>query len=251
MPGSFLSSSINRDIGSANRDIRQSSFTSIVILSAAFFPFVQDDKRKGRHLESADAEPTQHAADGGLHHRIDLACGFVHRGKNQILQHLDVARLHHLRIDTQTKELLAAIHFRRDRAATRRGFDYGLLHFFLQRVVLRFRFRHQILQIESAHSGFSASPCSQSPYESAPRIFPACAARRDLVLPGCGLRHWKPCRTALLPRVAFLRWSRSLRPGPSSASPPDRELRWPLRLPAAWLPRSATYQLPWPKPRPR
>src|SRR5438034_253667 len=33
MPGSFLSSSINRDIGSGNRDIRQSSFTSMVIVS--------------------------------------------------------------------------------------------------------------------------------------------------------------------------------------------------------------------------
>src|ERR1700736_2247889 len=249
MPGSFLSSSINRDIGSANRDIRQSSFTSIVIQSAKFLHFVQDDKGKGRHLESADAEPTQHAANRGLHHRIDLACGFVHRGKNQILQHFDVARLHRLRIDTQTKELLAAIHFRRDRSATRRGFDYRLLHFLLQRVVLGFRFRHQILQIESAHGGFSASPCSQSPYESAPRIFPACAAPRDLVLPGCGLRHWRPCRTALLRLVAFLRWSRSLRQGLSSASPPARELRWPKRLPAVWPRRSATYQLPLPKPR--
>jgi hypothetical protein len=50
----------------------------------------------------------------------------------QILQHLDVSRLHGFGIDAQAEQLFAAVHFGGDGSASGRGFDDGLLHFFLQ-----------------------------------------------------------------------------------------------------------------------
>lgn len=118
--------------------------------------------------ESRDAQTTQHAADGGLHLSIDFAGGFVDGGTDQILEHFDVAGLYRLGIDSQTEQLLAAVHSCGDRSAARSGLDYGLLHFFLQGVVLRFGFRHQVLQVESTH-GTSASGLSHPASDSRPQ----------------------------------------------------------------------------------
>ena len=102
-------------------------------------------------LYSPDPQPAQHSTHGRLHRSIHFAGSFVDSGENQILQHLHVTRLHRLRIDTQAQQLLAAIHFRRNRAAARRGLDHRLLHLLLQGFILRLGLRHQFLQIESTH----------------------------------------------------------------------------------------------------
>ena len=103
-------------------------------------------------LESGDAEPSEHSAYRRLHLRVDFSRSFVDGCEHHVLQHLHVARFHRFRIDAQTEQLLAPIHLGSDGSSTGRGFDNRLLHLLLQRVVLRFSFRHQFLQIESAHS---------------------------------------------------------------------------------------------------
>src|SRR5438309_1636925 len=49
--------------------------------------------------QSGDAHATQHSAYGGLDGLIDFSGCLVDRGGNQVLQHLDIAGLHHLGVD--------------------------------------------------------------------------------------------------------------------------------------------------------
>ena len=118
------------------------------------------------------------------------------------------------------QHLLAAIHFDGDRAAAGRSLDHGLLHLFLQRLVLLLGLRHQFLQIESRHReicnllicnlvisnpnaarslgfklqnyqitklqiDFILSPDNRSRCGFRLRIFPACVARSGPVRRGC------------------------------------------------------------------
>src|SRR4051812_35394984 len=137
MPGSFLSSSMRRAIGSANLDIGFRHWSA--------------------QSESGDSHAAHHAAHGGLHLIVYLAAGFVAGGEHEVLQHLHVAGLHDLRIDGDGEELLLSVHADLDGASASGGFYHGLLHLFLQRVVLLFRLRHQALKIEATHE-FSLAP---------------------------------------------------------------------------------------------
>src|SRR3974390_503097 len=97
------------------------------------------------------AQSPEHSAQARLHLLIDFAAGLVDRSRNQVLKHLDIARLHRFRVDDDAKHLLAAVHFDFDRAAASRSFDDSLLQLLLQRLVLLLGLRHQILEIESGH----------------------------------------------------------------------------------------------------
>src|SRR5262249_49768994 len=72
----------------------------------------------------------------------------MRRRCNQVLQHLDVACLHRLRVDLDAEHLLAAVHLHHYGAATRRALHHRLLHLFLQAFVLPFCLRHEFLNIE-------------------------------------------------------------------------------------------------------
>src|SRR3954467_8858026 len=74
IPGSFLSSSMRRAIGSANLDIGFRHWSA--------------------QSESGDSHAAHHAADGGLHLVVYLAASFVAGSEHEVLQHFYVARLH-------------------------------------------------------------------------------------------------------------------------------------------------------------
>src|SRR5215831_15100915 len=103
-------------------------------------------------LQARDVESAEHARKGRLHLGVDFAGGLVDRGEDEVLEHFDVAGFYSFRIDAHAEELLAAIHFSGYGSAARGGFDDGLLHLALHGLVLLFGFRHQVLEIESAHS---------------------------------------------------------------------------------------------------
>src|SRR3954464_961711 len=111
MPGSFFSSSMRRAIGSANLDIGFRHW------------FAQS--------ESGDSHAAHHSADGGLHLVVYLAAGFVAGGDDEILPHLHVAGLHHLRIDGDGEELFLSVHADLDGASAGGGFYHRLLHLLL------------------------------------------------------------------------------------------------------------------------
>src|SRR5438445_428980 len=101
--------------------------------------------------QSGDAHATQHSAYGGLDGLIDFSGCLVDRGGNQVLQHLDIAGLHHLGVDLDAQKLLAAVHFHGDAAAARGGLDHSLLHFLLEHVILLACLGNHVLQIEATH----------------------------------------------------------------------------------------------------
>src|SRR6266498_4587322 len=150
-PGSFLSSSIRRAIGSAKRDIESGDLE----IGSSGENFRWPDHQMARSPESW--QPSQHAAHGGLHAIVYFLRRAVEGGGDQVLQHFNVAVLDRLRIDLDAQYLLAAVHFNRHRAPARRTFDNGLLHLFLQQFVLLLGLRHQLLNIESAHRTSVAS----------------------------------------------------------------------------------------------
>src|SRR5215469_9547822 len=112
-----------------------------------------------RTLKPGDAKPAEHSAQSRLHLAVDLAGSFVDCREDEVLQHLNIAGFHSLRVDTETEKLFAAVHLHRDRTASGGHFNHSFLHPFLQSIGLRLGFGHQVLQIESAHrtSGLKVS----------------------------------------------------------------------------------------------
>src|SRR5882762_4026158 len=154
-PGSFFNSSMSRVIGSANLDIERFGNCVIWPKTAAGSNGKTSDQitqlQNTQFPNSSKSQSAQHAAHGGLHGLVDLARRLVDRRRDQILQHFDVARLHHFRINLQAEQLLAPVHPDVDRATARRSLDHSLLHLLLQCLVLLLRLGHQLLQVEPTH----------------------------------------------------------------------------------------------------
>jgi hypothetical protein len=75
----------------------------------------------------------------------------IERSSDQVLEHLDVSRLHDIGLYDNAEDLLLSVHFYGYTAASRRSVDDHVLHFFLQLLGLLSRLRQHFLQIESAH----------------------------------------------------------------------------------------------------
>src|ERR1035441_1024547 len=135
-PGSFFNSSISRTMGSANLD--------------TLFP----------HSHSRQAHAAEHAAQTGLHRVIHFTRGLVYRRRHQVLQHLDVARFHHIGLNHDAQQLFLIVHPHRHAATARRRFNCNLLHFLLQLLRLLPRLRQHFLQIKSTHQPPQSYPRS-------------------------------------------------------------------------------------------
>ena len=70
----------------------------------------------------------------------------VDGGGDEVLQHLDVAGLHDVRLNHDAQDLLLAVHLDGDAAAAGGGLDHDLLHLFLQLLRLLPRLRQHFLQ---------------------------------------------------------------------------------------------------------
>src|ERR1700724_2818754 len=126
IPGSFLSSSISRVIGSADLDIGKPIGSSgdraighlklKMHLSLNFGRTMVGCPDHPIALQNA-SESAEHSTDTRLHRLINLAAGFVQRGHYQVLQHLYIAGFYRLGSDLDGDYLLAAVHFYRHRRA--------------------------------------------------------------------------------------------------------------------------------------
>src|SRR5271154_789395 len=105
IPGSLRSSSINCDIGSANRDKWFLCFGSLTL------------DKSWRKVQS-----TQHTGEARLHRFVHAAAGVVDGGDDEVFEHLDVggvsAQSQHSRwVDGELLDLLLSVHADADRAS--------------------------------------------------------------------------------------------------------------------------------------